>query len=90
MIGVFEKGKAEIYDFYLEDDKAVIVCSPVEVIRFRHFRVPYAELRGPGVMGHQIVPRKNTNYITNIYGYKNKIVYFSNSLYLIINIFLFL
>lgn len=53
----------EIYDFYLEDDKAVILCSPVEVIRFRHFRMPYAERRGPGIMGHQIVPRKGTNYI---------------------------
>lgn len=53
----------EIYDFYLEDDKAVIFCSPAEVIRFRHFRVPYAERRGPGIMGHQTVPVKNTNYI---------------------------
>ena len=53
----------EIYDFYLEDDKAVILCSPVEVIRFRHFRVPYVERRGPGIMGHQTVPVKGTNYI---------------------------
>ena len=53
----------EIYDFYLEDDKAVILCSPVSVIRFRHFRVPYKEQRGPGIMAHQIVPKKNTNYI---------------------------
>ena len=53
----------EIYDFYLEDEKAVIFCSPVETIRFRHFRVPYAERRGPGIMGHQTVPDKGTNYI---------------------------
>lgn len=53
----------EIYDFYLEDDKAVILCSPVEMIRFRHFRVPYAERRGPGITGHQTVPVKGTNYI---------------------------
>jgi hypothetical protein len=53
----------EIYDFYLEDDKAVVLCSPVETIRFRHFRVPYVERKGPGIMGHQTVPVKNTNYI---------------------------
>jgi hypothetical protein len=53
----------EIYDFYLEDDKAVILCSPVDVIRFRHFRVPYRECTGPGIMGHQIVPVKGSNYI---------------------------
>ena len=47
----------------MEDDKAVILCSPVSVIRFKHFRAPYKELHGPGIMGHQIVPRKNTNYI---------------------------
>ena len=53
----------EIYDFYLEDGQAVILCSPVEAIRFRHFRVPYPERRGSGIMGHQIAPRKNSNYI---------------------------
>lgn len=53
----------EIYDFFVEDGKAVIFCSPVATIRFRHFRLPYMELRGPGVMGHQTVLRKNTNYI---------------------------
>ncbi len=53
----------EIYDFYLEDDKAVLFCSPVEVIRFRHFRVPYVERRGNGIMGHQTAPVKGTNYI---------------------------
>ena len=53
----------KIYDFYLEDDKAVVLCSPVEVIRFRHFRVPYVEQRGPGIMGHQTVLVKGTNYI---------------------------
>ena len=53
----------EIYDFYLEDDKAVILCSPVDVIRFRHFRVPYVEKRGPGIMAHQTVPVKGTGYI---------------------------
>ena len=41
----------------------MILCSPVEVIRFRHFRVPYVERRGPGIMGHQTVPVKGTNYI---------------------------
>ena len=53
----------EIYDFYLEDDKAVIFCSPVEIIRFRHFRVPYMECRVSGVMAHQTAVRKGTNYI---------------------------
>lgn len=53
----------EIYDFYLEDDKAVVLCSPVEAIRFRHFRVPYEECRAHGIMGHQTVPVKDTNYI---------------------------
>ncbi len=53
----------EIYDFYLEDDKAVILCSPVEMIRFRHFRVPYVEQHGPGITGHQTVPVEGTNYI---------------------------
>ena len=52
-----------IDDFYLEDDKAVIRCSPVETIRFRHFRVPYVEQKGPGITGHQTVPVKGTNYI---------------------------
>jgi len=52
-----------IEDFYLEDDKAVILCSPVEQIRFRHFRVPYVEQKGPGITGHQTVPVKGTNYI---------------------------
>ncbi len=52
-----------IHDFYLEDDKAVVLCSPAEVIRFRHFRVPYTDQRGPGITGHQTVPVRNTNYI---------------------------
>ena len=53
----------EIYDFYLEDGKAVVICSPVSVIRFRHFRVPYRDLHGKGVMGHMMEPVKGTNYI---------------------------
>lgn len=53
----------EIYDFYLEDGRAVIVCSPVSVIRFRHFRVPYVEQRGRGITGHSMVPVRGTNYI---------------------------
>ena len=52
-----------IHDFYLEGDKAVILCSPVEIIRFRHFRVPYIQQKGPGIMGHQTVPVAGTNYI---------------------------
>ena len=53
----------EIFDFYVEGDQAVIFCSPVEIIRFRHFRVPYKECRGHGIMAHQIAPKKGTNYI---------------------------
>jgi len=52
-----------IHDFYLEDDKAVIICSPVEIIRFRHFRIPYIQQKGPGITGHQTVPVTGTNYI---------------------------
>ncbi len=53
----------EIYDFYMEDGKAVIICSPVSVIRFRHFRVPYVDLHGKGLRGHMMVPVEGTNYI---------------------------
>lgn len=38
----------EIYDFFVEDGVATVVCSPVETINFRHFRVPYATVRGHG------------------------------------------
>ena len=53
----------EIYDFYMENGQAVIICSPVSVIRFRHFRVPYLEHRGHDLTGHTMVPVKGTNYI---------------------------
>ena len=40
-----------------------IVCSPVDEIRFRHFRVPYKRYLGSGIMGREIEVAKGTNYI---------------------------
>ncbi len=31
----------EIYDFRIEDGQAIVECSPVKTIQFRHLRVPY-------------------------------------------------
>lgn len=53
----------EIYDFYVEDGQAVVICSPVQSIRFRHFRVPYKVQNGQGITGHQLPIRAGTNYI---------------------------
>lgn len=53
----------EIYDFFVEDGKAYVVCSPVEIIRFRHFRVPYNVVRGQDIQAAQIDVIPGTNYI---------------------------
>ena len=53
----------EIYDFYVENDKAVVICSPAARIRFRHFRSPYGVRDGENITAHQQVIRDGTNYI---------------------------
>ncbi|MBR1684918.1 MAG: CehA/McbA family metallohydrolase [Clostridia bacterium] len=52
-----------IQDFYVEDGQAVIVCSPVSLIRFRHFRVPYMQATGSSLKGHQVSVSPGTSYI---------------------------
>ncbi len=37
----------EIYDFRIEDGEAIVECSPVASIQFRHFRVPYRVANAP-------------------------------------------
>jgi len=53
----------EIYDFFVEDGKAYVVCSPVETIRFRHFHVPYRMVCGQDIQAAQIDVIPGTNYI---------------------------
>lgn len=53
----------EIYDFFVEDGKATVVCSPVEKIVFRHFRVPYRVINGNNIQAAQMNVIPNTNYI---------------------------
>ena len=52
-----------IHDFYVEDGQAVIVCSPVSLIRFRHFRFPYMQAAGSNMTGHQVSVAPGTGYI---------------------------
>ena len=53
----------EIYDFFVEDGKATVVCSPVDKIIFRHFRVPYRVANGRNMQSAQVNVAPNTNYI---------------------------
>ncbi len=53
----------EIYDFYVEDGVANVICSPVSRIRFRHFRVPYREISGADMRAGQIKVRPGSSYI---------------------------
>lgn len=53
----------EIYDFYVEDDIAVVICSPASAIRFRHFRCPYPQIKGQDMTGAQVKITPDTNYI---------------------------
>ena len=53
----------EIYDFYVEDDTAVVICSPASAIRFRHFRCPYPQVKGQDITGAQVKITPDTNYI---------------------------
>ena len=53
----------EIYDFFVEDGKATVVCSPVEKIIFRHFRVPYRVVTGKNMQSAQANVVPHTNYI---------------------------
>ncbi len=43
----------EIHDFYVEDGKAVVLCSPAASITFRTFYGPYGVARADGITGHQ-------------------------------------
>ena len=56
----------EIYDFRIEDGQAVIECSPVKEIQFRHFRVPYKHTvaaEGETVTTASVKVREGTRYI---------------------------
>ncbi|MBE5786127.1 MAG: hypothetical protein E7324_01140 [Clostridiales bacterium] len=53
----------EIYDFYVEDGRATVICSPASAIRFRHFRVPYHCHRGSHLTALQTNVRPGTRYI---------------------------
>ena len=53
----------EIYDFYVENEKAFVICSPVSSIRFRYFRKPYPEMRSPGMTAFQQTICPGSNYI---------------------------
>lgn len=54
----------EIYDFYVEDGEAYIVCSPVDQIIFRNFACPHSIIRGENMTGGQIKLRECcTDYI---------------------------
>ena len=53
----------EIYDFFVEDGVAHVVCSPCAKIRFRHFRVPYPVQSGYDLTGAQQKVWEGSNYI---------------------------
>jgi len=54
----------EIYDFYVEDGKVCINCSPVSQIILRNFSCPHKLIRGENLMGGQIALRDLcTDYI---------------------------
>lgn len=53
----------EIYDFFVEDGIATVMCSPCSEIRFRHFRVPYGVQSGYDITGASQQVREGTNYI---------------------------
>ena len=56
----------EIYDFRIEDGKAIVECSPVKEIQFRHFRVPYKHTvaaEGETVTTASVNVREGTGYI---------------------------
>ncbi len=53
----------EIYDFYVEDGVAHVLCSPVSQIRFRNFRVPYAQINGTNMRAGQIKVQEGSDYI---------------------------
>ena len=54
----------EIYDFYVEDDKVCINCSPVSQIMLRNFSAPHRMIRGENMTGGQFKLRECcTDYI---------------------------
>ena len=54
----------EIYDFYVEDGKVYINCSPVSQIMLRNFSCPHRMLRGDNLTGGQFALRDLcTDYI---------------------------
>ena len=57
----------EIYDFRVEEGVAIVECSPVSEIQFRHFRAPYrlaksADGKNSLRAAHAVI-REGTNYI---------------------------
>lgn len=53
----------EIYDFFVEDGTATVICSPASKIVFRHFRVPYPIFEGKGIQAAKTPIRPGTKYI---------------------------
>lgn len=53
----------EIYDFFVEDGVATVLCSPCARVRFRHFRVPYPTQYGNNMTGASQKLFEGTNYI---------------------------
>lgn len=53
----------EIYDFFVEDGVATVLCSPCAKVRFRHFRVPYPTQYGDNIVGASQKLREGANYI---------------------------
>ena len=53
----------EIYDFFVEDGVATVLCSPCARVRFRHFRVPYPTQYGDSMTGASQKIFEGTNYI---------------------------
>lgn len=54
----------EIYDFYIEDGIATVICSPAAKVGFRNFRVPYQQTRGKNLTAAQTkINHPGTYYI---------------------------
>jgi len=52
-----------IYDFYVEDGVATVLCSPAASIRFRHLRNPYQDQKGIALTGAQAPIPKGQHYV---------------------------
>ena len=54
----------EIYDFYVEDGVATVICSPAATVGFKNFRVPYHQERGLDITAAQAkINHPLTHYI---------------------------